>query len=81
MNAAPDVKKRMIGEKIYPVVLDKTNAKIAGKVTGMLLEMPEPDLIELVKNEPKLVQRVQEAKDVLRKAWEDNPEALKELDS
>lgn len=75
-----EVKKRMLGEALYPQVLINSNNKIAGKITGMLLEMDNQELIGLLSNQPGLKGKVVEAIEVLRKAWENDPENLKLID-
>lgn len=79
--AAPDIKKRMIGEAIYPQVLKNSNVQVAGKITGMLLEMDNAELLALIQNSPVLVVKVTEAIEVLRKAWVSNPDLSKLLDA
>mmetsp|Transcript_29111 Transcript_29111/g.28812 ORF Transcript_29111/g.28812 Transcript_29111/m.28812 type:complete len:147 (+) Transcript_29111:1194-1634(+) len=79
--ASADIKKRMIGEAVYPQVLKNSSQQIAGKITGMLLEMDNAELLGLLQNPPLLVVKVQEAIEVLRKAWSTNPDLLKLLDA
>mmetsp|Transcript_18654 Transcript_18654/g.18634 ORF Transcript_18654/g.18634 Transcript_18654/m.18634 type:complete len:553 (+) Transcript_18654:6-1664(+) len=75
--APPEFKKRMLGEALYPVVLKSSNTKIAGKITGMLLEMDNQELFLLLTNPEGLKLKVGEAIDVLRRAWENDAESLK----
>mmetsp|Transcript_18653 Transcript_18653/g.18631 ORF Transcript_18653/g.18631 Transcript_18653/m.18631 type:complete len:552 (+) Transcript_18653:6-1661(+) len=75
--APPEFKKRMLGEALYPVVLKNSNQKIAGKITGMLLEMENEELLSLLTNPDGLKLKVGEAIDVLRRAWEGDNENLK----
>ncbi|CAG9330898.1 unnamed protein product [Blepharisma stoltei] len=79
--ASADIKKRMIGEAVYPQVLKNSSQQIAGKITGMLLEMDNAELLGLLQNPPLLLIKVQEAIEVLRKAWSTNPDLLKLLDA
>jgi len=79
--AATEVKKRMIGEAIYPHVLKSSNQQVAGKITGMLLEMDNAELLGLLQNPPLLLVKVTEAIEVLRKAWATNSDLLKLLDA
>lgn len=62
--------KNMTGELLYPRVLahspDVTNA---GKITGMLLDLEMDDLIEFMEDEDKLIEKVQEAEQVLKMAY------------
>ncbi|CAG9323301.1 unnamed protein product [Blepharisma stoltei] len=75
--AQPDIKKRMLGEALYPQVLTNSNQKVAGKITGMLLEMDNVELLGLLSNPLGLKGKVVEAIEVLKKAWENDAESLK----
>ena len=75
-DATPEVQKRMLGESLYPIVLENSNNKIAGKITGMLLEIEISTLIKLLQNRADIAVKVKEAIEVLRKAWSNNPELL-----
>ena len=75
-ESPPDVQKRILGENLYPIVLDKSNKKIAGKITGMLLEIDPPTLLKLLQSPGEIAAKVKEAIEVLRKAWKDNAEML-----
>ena len=75
----PQQKKQHIGEKIFHKVCEYSNNTIAGKVTGMLLEMPEEDLVKLIQDDNHLRGKVQEAIAVLREAWRDQPDKLRDL--
>lgn len=78
-DSSLDVQKRILGESLYPVVLDNSNKKIAGKITGMLLEIDVNALLKLLQNPNEVAMKVKEAIEVLRKAWSNNPEALSQL--
>merc|ERR1711966_577029 len=62
--APPAVQKQMIGEKLYPLIA-KIQPEMAGKVTGMMLEMDNSELIMLLESEPQLRHKVNEALQVL----------------
>merc|ERR1719198_2206377 len=62
--APPAVQKQMIGEKLYPLIA-KINPEIAGKVTGMMLEMDNSELLMLLESEAQLRNKVNEALQVL----------------
>merc|ERR1719262_843158 len=62
--AAPAVQKQMIGEKLYPAIA-KINPEMAGKVTGMMLEMDNSELLMLLESEQQLRSKVNEALQVL----------------
>jgi hypothetical protein len=79
-NSAPvEAQRRMLGEQLYPVVLKHSNEKVAGKITGMLLEIETRTLLALIQNQAEVASKVREAVEVLRKAWAHNPEALAAL--
>jgi polyadenylate-binding protein len=75
-SAPAETKRRMLGEQLYPVVLRSTNEKIAGKITGMLLEIEASDLIKLIQNPGELSIKIHEAIEVLRRAWAGNQQNL-----
>lgn len=72
-------KKQCVGQIMFPQVIKFSNNNVAGKVTGMLLEMPEDELVMLVTDENNLRGKVMEAVQVLREAWKKDPEKLSEL--
>ena len=78
-NAPIEGQRRMIGEQLYPVVLKNSNGKIAGKITGMILELDTRTLLSLIQNKQGIANKVREAIKVLKKAWENNQEALSTL--
>lgn len=67
-----DTERQMIGEQIYLLVQQLVpTVSLAQKVTGMLLELPQPELVPLLvggaPGQPsELEQRVEEALIVLR---------------
>merc|ERR1711904_441810 len=62
--APPAVQKQMIGEKLYPAIA-KYQPEMAGKVTGMMLEMDNSELLMLLESEAQLRNKVEEAIRVL----------------
>merc|ERR1719401_484305 len=60
----PDVQKQMIREKLYPAIA-KYKPELAEKVTGMMLEMDNSELLMLLESEQHLKYRVEEALQVL----------------
>lgn len=72
-------KKLALGESLYPIVNSLSNEKVAGKITGMLLEMSNEEVLQLLKNPAELRIKVSEAVTVLKSAWANNSEQLKNL--
>merc|ERR1719272_1796289 len=62
--APPAVQKQMLGEKLYPAIA-KINPEMAGKITGMMLEMDNSELLMLLESEPQMRAKVNEALVVL----------------
>jgi len=56
---------QLFGQHLYPQV-ERLQPNLAGKVTGMLLELPTPRLLRLVNNPDDLSLKVQEAVKVLQ---------------
>ncbi|KAJ3101202.1 Protein phosphatase PP2A regulatory subunit B [Physocladia obscura] len=59
-----EVQKRMLGEALFPLI-QNLNRGLAGKVTGMLLEMDNGELLHLLESPDALSGKVQEAVAVL----------------
>lgn len=55
----------MLGENLYPLV-DQLEHEHAAKVTGMLLEMDQTEVLHLLESPEALKAKVAEAMDVLR---------------
>eukprot|EP00457_Paulinella_chromatophora_P002327 gb/GEZN01002331.1/.p1 GENE.gb/GEZN01002331.1/~~gb/GEZN01002331.1/.p1 ORF type:complete len:642 (+),score=124.64 gb/GEZN01002331.1/:268-2193(+) len=62
--APPEQKKQMIGERLFPLVQARQPEK-AGKITGMLLEMDDTDLIHLLDSDKALDDNIKDALAVL----------------
>lgn len=56
--------KKMLGEKLYPAV-SRLEPELAGKITGMLLEMDNTEILTILESETQLRQKVDEAVRVL----------------
>lgn len=66
LSALPrDQQKRLLGESIYPLVFT-IDREQASKITGMLLEMDNSELLHLIESDSALSAKVTEAQDVLR---------------
>lgn len=62
---APDeTRKQMIGERLFPLIKAMQPAS-AGKITGMLLEMDNGELLHLLESNTALKEKVEEATQVL----------------
>merc|ERR1712130_879248 len=68
-HAPEKQKKQMISEKLYPAI-KKQQPALAGKITGMLLEMDNGELLHLLESSAALDEKVQEALQVLQEHQE-----------
>jgi len=67
LAAAPAaVQKQMLGEKLYPAIA-RMQPELAGKITGMMLEMDNSELLMLLESPPQMKEKVDEALRVLQK--------------
>jgi len=57
--------KQLIGEKLYPIVKELCSEEDAGKVTGMILELENEELLQLLEDTNLIRAKVNEAKRVL----------------
>ncbi|KAK1316280.1 Polyadenylate-binding protein 2 [Acorus calamus] len=73
-NATPDQQRTMLGESLYPLV-DQIEHDFAAKVTGMLLEMDQTEVLHLLESPDALKAKVAEAMDVLRNVTQQKPQA------
>ncbi|XP_069607857.1 embryonic polyadenylate-binding protein isoform X1 [Ranitomeya imitator] len=65
LAAAPlQEQKQMLGERIYPLIFSM-HAKLAGKITGMLLEIDNSELLHMLESPESLQTKVEEAVGVL----------------
>uniref|UniRef100_A0A8C5UKP4 Poly(A) binding protein cytoplasmic 1 like n=1 Tax=Microcebus murinus TaxID=30608 RepID=A0A8C5UKP4_MICMU len=63
--ASPDEQKQMIGERLYHLIHD-VHAQLAGKITGMLLEIDNSELLLMLESPESLHAKVEEAVAVLQ---------------
>ncbi|KAH9691976.1 polyadenylate-binding protein [Citrus sinensis] len=66
-SASPDDRTRMLGEQLYPLV-ENIEPVHASKVTGMLLEMDQTEVLHLIESPEALKTKVAEAMAVLQEA-------------
>lgn len=64
-QADPQMQKNMIGERLYPLIYQHQPA-LAGKITGMLLEMDNAELLNLIESPDALMHKIEEALIVLK---------------
>mmetsp|Transcript_16594 Transcript_16594/g.38352 ORF Transcript_16594/g.38352 Transcript_16594/m.38352 type:complete len:603 (+) Transcript_16594:93-1901(+) len=60
----PQMQKQMLGERLYPQIY-KFQPELAGKITGMMLEMDTSELLILLESDQQLKSKVDEALAVL----------------
>lgn len=66
LAAAPEeMRKQMIGERLFPLIKVE-QPQLAGKITGMLLEMDNGELIHLLESQVALHEKISEAMQVLQ---------------
>eukprot|EP00747_Dinoflagellata_sp_TGD_P124296 gnl/TRDRNA2_/TRDRNA2_173959_c2_seq64.p1 gnl/TRDRNA2_/TRDRNA2_173959_c2~~gnl/TRDRNA2_/TRDRNA2_173959_c2_seq64.p1 ORF type:complete len:638 (-),score=178.40 gnl/TRDRNA2_/TRDRNA2_173959_c2_seq64:80-1993(-) len=62
--APPGIQKQMLGERLFPAI-SKYQPELAGKITGMMLEMDNSELLILLESEGQLKHKIEEAMRVL----------------
>jgi polyadenylate-binding protein len=58
----------MLGERLFPLISRICKDGDVGKITGMMLEMDNTELLMILESEDLLANKVQEAAAVLRQA-------------
>jgi len=63
--APPQEQKQMLGERLFPLI-QAMYPDLAGKITGMLLEIDNSDLVHMLEDDTSLKGKVEEAVSVLQ---------------
>eukprot|EP00088_Acartia_fossae_P010387 TRINITY_DN1516_c0_g1_i4.p1 TRINITY_DN1516_c0_g1~~TRINITY_DN1516_c0_g1_i4.p1 ORF type:complete len:622 (+),score=255.60 TRINITY_DN1516_c0_g1_i4:175-2040(+) len=63
--APPQEQKQMLGERLFPLI-ERMYPDLAGKITGMLLEIDNSDLVHMLEDQNSLKGKVEEAVSVLQ---------------
>merc|ERR1712066_151963 len=58
--APPGMQKQMLGEKLFPRI-SKFQPELAGKITGMMLEMDNSEILMLLESETQMKAKIDEA--------------------
>jgi len=64
-SAMPQEQKQMLGERLYPLISRICKDSDVGKITGMMLEMDNAELLMMLQDEELLQAKVNEAASVL----------------
>ncbi|XP_057974713.1 polyadenylate-binding protein 3 [Malania oleifera] len=79
-SATPENQRVMLGEQLFPLV-ERLERDYAGKVTGMLLEMDQTEVLHLIESPDALKKKVGEAMDVLRLAASSGSDVTNQIGS
>lgn len=63
--APPEQQKQLLGERLFPLI-HNVEPQLAGKITGMLLEMDNGELLNLLESPDALNAKIMEAISVLQ---------------
>merc|ERR1711973_74751 len=63
--APPNEQKQMLGERLFPLI-QSMHPELAGKITGMLLEIDNSELVHMLEHQESLKGKVEEAVAVLQ---------------
>lgn len=64
-TAKPEDQKQMLGERLFPLI-QRMYPDLTGKITGMLLEIDNSDLLHMLEHHESLKNKVEEAVAVLQ---------------
>ncbi|KAK9111156.1 hypothetical protein Scep_018675 [Stephania cephalantha] len=79
-SAGPEQQRQMLGEQLFPLV-ERIEHDLAGKITGMLLEMDQTEVLHLIEAPDALKKKVGEALDVLQLATVQGSDAADQFGS
>ncbi|KAK9110567.1 hypothetical protein Sjap_018627 [Stephania japonica] len=79
-SAGPEQQRQMLGEQLFPLV-ERIEHDVAGKITGMLLEMDQTEVLHLIEAPDALKKKVGEALDVLQLATVQGSDAADQFGS
>ena len=65
--APPEQQKQLLGKRLFPLI-QNVQPHLAGKITGMLLEMDNGELLNLLESPDALNAKIMEALSVLHAA-------------
>ncbi|KAK7352431.1 hypothetical protein VNO80_17853 [Phaseolus coccineus] len=68
-SVPPEMQRILLGEALYPLV-EKLEPEAASRVTGMLLEMDQPEVLNLIESPDDLTEKVAEAMAALKQVEE-----------
>ena len=71
--APPEQQKQLLGERLFPLI-SAVEPQLAGKITGMLLEMDNGELLNLLESPEALNAKIMEAISVLQMHSDANKE-------
>lgn len=70
-NASKEQQRNLLGERLYPKISAQQPQQLAGKITGMLLEMDTSELLHLLDDRDALKAKIDEAVAVLNQVnWQ-----------
>ncbi|XP_072028591.1 polyadenylate-binding protein 4-like [Amphiura filiformis] len=64
-QASQNEQKQMLGERLYPII-HQIHGELSGKITGMLLEIDNAELLHMLESRDSLNAKVEEAVEVLK---------------
>merc|ERR1739848_331754 len=64
-SAPPNEQKQMLGERLFPLI-QNMHPDLASKITGMLLEIDNSELVHMLEHQESLKNKVEEALAVLQ---------------